>query len=192
MTYIQFCRDIKFRYREYFSMRIHFVWSQVWRILQVRICIFIYGIYETSLNISQLILVSRYWRHSKWPKRRNTATQWASYHIRKIVGCACAGKAGNFFPRHRLQRKPLLCDPGVHHGTCATHVPWCMSGSLTRGGGKRSQHSRRMRNTQYCVSGQKSMYQIQNDVTNYCPLHPGLEIYASVAIIFKLVCILHI
>ena len=69
MTYIQFCRDIKFRYREYFSMRIHFVWSQVWRILQVRICIFIHGIYETSLNISQLILVSRYWRHSKWPKR---------------------------------------------------------------------------------------------------------------------------
>ena len=23
----------------------------------------------------------------------------------------------------------------MHHGTCVTHVPWCMSGSLTRGGG---------------------------------------------------------
>ena len=22
----------------------------------------------------------------------------------------------------------------MHHGTCVTHVPWCMSGSLTRGG----------------------------------------------------------
>ena len=21
-------------------------------------------------------------------------------------------------------------DPGMHHGTCVTHVPWCMSGSL--------------------------------------------------------------
>ena len=38
------------------------------------------------------------------------------------------------FPRHRLQRKPLVSDPDMHHGACMTHVPWCMSGSLTRGG----------------------------------------------------------
>ena len=24
----------------------------------------------------------------------------------------------------------------MHHGTCVTHVPWCMSGSLTRGDGE--------------------------------------------------------
>ena len=24
----------------------------------------------------------------------------------------------------------------MHHGTCVTHMPWCMSGSLTRGGGE--------------------------------------------------------
>ena len=40
------------------------------------------------------------------------------------------------FSRHRLQRKPLVSDPGMHHGTCFTHVPWCMSGSPTRGGGE--------------------------------------------------------
>ena len=40
------------------------------------------------------------------------------------------------FPRHRLQRKPLVRYPGMHHGTCVTHVPWCMSGYLTRGGGE--------------------------------------------------------
>ena len=40
------------------------------------------------------------------------------------------------FPRHQLQRKPLVSDPGMHHGTCVTHVPWCVSGSLTRDGGK--------------------------------------------------------
>ena len=40
------------------------------------------------------------------------------------------------FPRHRLQRKPLVSDPGMHHGTWVTHVPWCMSGSLTRRGGQ--------------------------------------------------------
>ena len=38
--------------------------------------------------------------------------------------------------RHRLQRKLLISDPGMYHGTCVTHVPWCMSGSLTRGGGE--------------------------------------------------------
>ena len=38
------------------------------------------------------------------------------------------------FPRHRFLRKPLVIDPGMHHSTCVTHVPWCMSGSLTRGG----------------------------------------------------------
>ena len=40
------------------------------------------------------------------------------------------------FPRRRFQRKLLVSDPGMHHGTCLTLVSWCMSGSLTRGGGK--------------------------------------------------------
>ena len=40
------------------------------------------------------------------------------------------------FPRYRLQRKPLVSDPGMHHGTCFTHVPWYMSGSLTRCSGE--------------------------------------------------------
>ena len=61
---------------------------------------------------------------------------WASYQIRKVAGCACAGNAGNVFPTRRLQRKPLVSDPGMHHGTCETHVPWCMSGSLTCCGGE--------------------------------------------------------
>ena len=61
---------------------------------------------------------------------------WASYQIRKIAGCACAGNAGKVFPRRRIQRKLLVSDPGMHHGTCVTHVPWCMSGSLTRSGGE--------------------------------------------------------
>ena len=40
------------------------------------------------------------------------------------------------FPRHRLQRKLRVNDPDMQHGTCVTRVPWCMSGSLTRGGGE--------------------------------------------------------
>ena len=71
------------------------------------------------------------------PEHRQTLHwPWASYQIRKIAGCACAGNAGNVFPRRRFQRKLLVSDPGMHHGTCVTHVPWCMSGSLTCGDGE--------------------------------------------------------
>ena len=64
------------------------------------------------------------------------AQPWASYQIRKIAGCACAGNAGNVFPRRWPQRKPLVSNPGMHHGTCVTHVPWCISGSLIRSDGE--------------------------------------------------------
>ena len=40
------------------------------------------------------------------------------------------------FPRHRIQREPLVSDPDMHHGTCVTHVPWCMPGSLNRSRGE--------------------------------------------------------
>ena len=40
------------------------------------------------------------------------------------------------FPRHLLQRKLLVSDLGMHHGMCVTHVPWCMSGSLTPADGE--------------------------------------------------------
>ena len=79
---------------------------------------------------------------------------WTSYQIR-IVGCACAGNAGNVFP------PPLVSDPDMHQGTCVTHVPWCMPGSLTsdflwsRWRGKCSRHSRRMRNWQVYVYGKR-------------------------------------
>ena len=38
--------------------------------------------------------------------------------------------------RPRFQRKPLVSDPDMQHGTCVTRVSWCMSGSLTRSGGE--------------------------------------------------------
>ena len=45
-------------------------------------------------------------------------------------------ECGERFPRHQLQRKLLVSDPGMHHCTCVTHVPWCLSGSLTHSGGE--------------------------------------------------------
>ena len=37
---------------------------------------------------------------------------------------------------HWHQRKPLVSDPGLPRCTCVTHVPWWMSGLLTRDGGE--------------------------------------------------------
>ena len=67
------------------------------------------------------------------------------------------GMPGTFSP------PPRVGDSDMHHGTCVTHVPWCMPASLTscflwsRWRGKRSRHSRRMRNPQFYVSGKRPM-----------------------------------
>ena len=81
-------------------------------------------------------------------------TPWASYQIPKIAGCACAGNAGNVFPRRRFQRKPLVNDPDMHHGTCVTHVMHVGIAHL-RWRGKHSRHSRcmRTRNFVYLARG---------------------------------------
>ena len=67
-------------------------------------------------------------------------------------------------------------NPNMHHGTCITHVPWCMPGSLTGGflwsrwREKRSQHPRHMQNPRFCVSGKRPMYG---------PINPSLWVYVS-------------
>ena len=85
---------------------------------------------------------------------------WASCQIRKITGAHAPGMPGTFSP------SPQVSDSDMHHGTCVTHVPWCMLGSLTRGllwsrrQGKRSRYSRCMRNPQFYVSGKRPMVQL--------------------------------
>ena len=65
------------------------------------------------------------------------------------------GMPGTFSP------PPPVNDSDMHHGSCVTHVPWCMPRSLTSGflwsrwRGKRSRNSRRMRNPQFYVSGKR-------------------------------------
>ena len=60
-----------------------------------------------------------------WPPNR--LNPWASCQIRKIAGAHVRGMPGTFSP------SPQISDPDMHHGTCVTHVPWCMPGSLTSG-----------------------------------------------------------
>ena len=84
----------------------------------------------------QTVCVGNHWVHLCTLTLLLLTLSWASCQIRKIAGCACAGNAGNVFPGRRFRRKPLVSDPGMHHGTCVTHVPWCMTGSLTCGDGE--------------------------------------------------------
>ena len=71
----------------------------------------------------------------------------------QICGCACAGNAGNVFPvsagkwsRHASRH--------VRHARAVMHVGISFE---IGGGGKRSRHSRRMRNLQFYVSGKRPM-----------------------------------
>ena len=70
------------------------------------------------------------------------------------------GMPGTFSPR------PLDSDPDMHHGTCVTHVPWCIPGSLTSGflwsrrQGNSSRHSKRMGNPRFYVSSKMPMGRI--------------------------------
>ena len=56
-----------------------------------------------------------------------------------------------------------VSDPDMYHGTCVPQLPRCLPGSLTGGflwsrwQEKRSRHSRRMRNSQFHVSGKWTM-----------------------------------
>ena len=76
-----------------------------------------------------------------------TSSSWVSCQVRKIAGCACAGNAG------------IASDPDMHHArdACALiHAGWPTGGVLcSRWRGKRSQHSRRMHNPQFYVSGRR-------------------------------------
>ena len=58
--------------------------------------------------------------------------QWASSQM----GLHMRRKCWERFPCHRLQRKPLVNDPVMHYGTCVTHMPWWMLGSLNHGAGE--------------------------------------------------------
>ena len=84
--------------------------------------------------------------HSSWPL---ILTRYVNYGLRMRRQC-----------RERFPRQRGLAIPTRFN---VTHVPWCMSRSLTSGflwsrwRGKRSRPSRRMRNPQLYVSGKRPM-----------------------------------
>ena len=78
--------------------------------------------------------------------------QWASYQMRKITGCSCAGNAGNLFPA-TVGLRSQYASRHVHEA----YRDHQLAVSFEVAGGKRFRHSRRMRNPQFYVSGKRPM-----------------------------------
>ena len=114
-----------------------------------------------ACTISEIPIESHSLRQHWWELHVASAN-WDVYHgslARNVIlwVAHAPGIPGTFSP------PPRVSDPDIPHGTCVTHVPWCMPGSLTSGlfwsgwWGNRSRHSRRMRNRQFYVSGKRPM-----------------------------------
>ena len=75
-----------------------------------------------------------------------TCPEKITFHLNKFSMCLLSDthncrlckrhECRESFLCHRFKRKPLVSDPDMHHGMCVTKVPWCISGSLTHGGGE--------------------------------------------------------
>ena len=85
------------------------------------------------------MVVCNYWRYAIWqPTMKDNWNMQAMGILPDTQNCGLRMRweFRECFPRHQLQRKPLVSDPDIDHGTCVTHMPWCMSGSLTSSRGE--------------------------------------------------------
>ena len=93
------------------------------------------------------------------------------------------GMPGTFSPPSRVS------DPDMRHGTCVTHVPGCMLGSLTSGflrsrwRRKRSRHPRRMRNPQFYVTSKRPMS--SNQIEWWFLSYPQSKLVKFVSFVYK-------
>ena len=81
-----------------------------------------------NLFIAFLHVSDHFERFCKKKMKRKKKTYHGSLtRYVKLWVAHAPGMSGTFSPPLRVS------DPDMHHGTCVTHVPWCMSGSLTNG-----------------------------------------------------------
>ena len=105
-------------------------------------------------------------RYAPRPLTYLRSSRMASCQTRKIASCACAGNAGNVFPATDFKRNRLLAIPACITArasrTCRDSCP----DRKPAVAGKRSRHSRRMRNLQFYVSGKRPMPVISQCTAN--------------------------
>ena len=126
--------------------------NKVWMILPYGSERIVSSIFKTRINISSrdwflLEAIPSYNHLETTSYRHGPLTRYATLRVARAPAM--------FSP------PPQVSDHYMHHGTCVTHVPWCIPESLTssflwgRWRGKRFRNSRHMRNPQLDVSGKR-------------------------------------
>ena len=115
------------------------------------------------------------------------STVWCHGLLSDTVKLRVAHAPGTFSP------PPRISNPDMHHGMCIMNVRWCMLGLPTssflwhRWRGKRSHHSRRMRNRQFYVSGKRPMSMAKPMMTvnwafslrtNFCEISVKIQLFS--------------
>ena len=71
--------------------------------------------------------------YSQWSKQQHINTGSDNGPLNRYINCwLCMRREF----RERLSHHRQVSDTGMHHGTCVTHVPWYISGWLTRSRGE--------------------------------------------------------
>ena len=78
-----------------------------------------YILYESTLCVLNVLFVFGNIPNTEIMHVVDTHSPWASYQIRKIEGCACAGKAGNVFPATHFKGNRKLAIPA-----CIAALAW--------------------------------------------------------------------
>ena len=132
---------------------------------------------RNSITGAGTLIVRSHYYGCRFPDNRRNQDKRYYGPITRYVKMRVAqapGMSGTFSPPLRVS------DTDMHHGTCATHVPWCMPGSPTSGllwsrrRRKRSRHSWRMRNPQFYVSGKRPMALIYLSWNILAPITEGV------------------
>ena len=76
------------------------------------------------------LLILVFYENLLCPFRHGPLTRYATLWVAHAPGMP------GTFSLSPISKKPFVSDPGMHYGTCDKHVPWCVSGSLTGGGGE--------------------------------------------------------
>ena len=98
-----------------------------WSLLCLQMTQTLMGLFQICYIYSKVSLVTwhTYMRNVNGPDDVIHSGPLARYI--KLRVAHAPGMPGTFFP------PPQFSDSDMHHGTCVTHVPWCMPGSLTSG-----------------------------------------------------------
>ena len=107
------CRTITKQNHKQGAVRMHVIWRIIYKYN-------IYRIFIRPVKQCQLILIHKHGPQVAPHSNHGPLVRYVNLRVAHSLGMP-----ETFFPPLRVG------DPVMHHGTCVTHVPWCMPGSLS-------------------------------------------------------------